>query len=177
MEELFRYVCQELESRNIAYMLSGSVAMGAYSVSRLTRDIDIVIELADWQIDSFSQIFAKDFYFHRPSVEEEVQRRGMFNVIDDVTGFKIDFIVRKDTPFQQSEFSRRQKVMIWDIDCWLISLEDLILAKLIWIQDLFSERQSEDIRNLLIDNDNLDRSYLSEWVKALSLNTYNLLEI
>lgn len=38
MEELFHYVCRELEQRNIAYMVSGSVAMGAYSVSRLTRD-------------------------------------------------------------------------------------------------------------------------------------------
>lgn len=94
-------------------MLSGSVAMGAYSVSRLTRDVDIVIELADWQLDSFAGIFASNFYFHRASVEQEVRRAGMFNVIDHTSGFKVDFIVRKDTPFQRSEFNRRQKGMIW----------------------------------------------------------------
>lgn len=61
------------------------------------------------------------------------------------------------------------------IDCWLISVEDLILAKLLWIQDLYSERQAEDIRNLLIDNETVDRVYLLEWIADLSLNTFGLL--
>lgn len=99
----------------------------------------------------------------------------MFNVIDGKTGFKIDFIIKKETPFQQSEFSRRQRGNIWDIDCWIISIEDLILAKLIWIQELYSERQSEDIHNLLIDNLDLDSAYVQHWIKRLSLNTFGLI--
>lgn len=177
MEELFRYVCQELELRQIPYMVSGSVAMGAYTVARYTRDIDLVIELSEGQLNSFAELFddPAEFYFHRPSVEEEIRRQGMFNVISQRSGFKIDFIIRKETPFQQSEFARRQPGQIWGIDCWIISVEDLVLAKLIWIQSLFSERQADDIRNLLDDNEELDMAYVQDWISTLRLNTYNLL--
>ena len=176
MEELLRYVCRELESRGIAYMVSGSVAMGAYTVARFTRDIDLVIELSESQLDSFAELFADPakFYFHRPSIDEEVRRRGIFNVISQTSGFKIDFIVKKETPFQQSEFSRKRPGQIWDSDCWIISVEDLIVAKLIWIQQLYSENQSNDIRNLLIDNPGIDHVYLKKWIAELRLNTFEL---
>lgn len=176
MEELFQYVCGELERAEIDYMVSGSVAMGAYTVARYTRDIDVVIALSESQLNQFAAVFADSasFYFHRPSVEVEISRRGMFNVISQASGFKIDFILKKDTPFQQSEFDRRQRGAIWGIDCWIISVEDLILAKLIWIQDLFSENQANDIRNLLLDNPDLDTAYLQNWLLALALNTYQL---
>ena len=78
-------MCRELESRQIAYMVSGSVAMVAYTVARFMRNIDLVIELTEVQLDSFAGMFASPavFYFHRPSVEEEVRRRGIFNVISN----------------------------------------------------------------------------------------------
>lgn len=176
MEELFRYVCHELEARQVAYMVSGSVAMGAYTVARYTRDIDLVIELSDNQLDTFAEIFADParFYFHRPSVKEEIRRRGIFNVISQTSGFKIDFILIKETPFQRSEFTRRRPGQIWDIDCWIIAVEDLILAKLIWIQQLQSENQVNDIRNLLIDNADLDKDYIARWIAELNLNTFGL---
>lgn len=157
-------------------MISGSVAMGAYTVARYTRDIDVVVELTEQQLDSFASAFSDPtkFYFHRPSVEEEIRRQGIFNVISQTSGFKIDFIIKKETPFQQSEFSRRQPGLIWDIDCWIISVEDLILAKLIWIQELYSENQANDIRNLLIDNTQLDFEYLQKWITGLKLNTFGL---
>lgn len=157
-------------------MVSGSVAMGAYTVARYTRDIDLVIELEENQLDSFATVFADPakFYFHRPSVEEEVRRRGIFNVISQTSGFKIDFILKKEIPFQQSEFSRKRPGRIWNIDCWIISVEDLILAKLIWIQELYSENQATDIKNLLVDNPNLDHVYLKIWIVELKLNTFGL---
>ena len=176
MEELFQYVCRELESRQIAYMVSGSVAMVAYTVARFMRNIDLVIELTEVQLDSFAGMFASpaEFYSHRPSVEEEVRRRGIFNVISQTLGFKIDFIVKKETPFQQFEFSRKRPGQIWDSNCWIISVEDLILAKLIWIQELYSENQSNDIQNLLMDNPDVDRASPGEWIAELRLNTFGL---
>ena len=70
MEELFQYVCRALEDRGVTYMISGSVAMGAYTVARYTRDIDVVVELTEQQLDSFASAFSDPtkFYFHRPSV-------------------------------------------------------------------------------------------------------------
>ncbi|MCY7350332.1 MAG: nucleotidyl transferase AbiEii/AbiGii toxin family protein, partial [Cytophagaceae bacterium] len=175
MEELLRYVCTELEKRNIAYMLSGSMALALYVPSRTTRDIDLVIELTEEQVDDLAEIFAGDYYFHRPSVEIEVRRRGMFNVLDGRSGGKIDFMVRNNTEYRRMEFSRRQRAEVWNTECWIVAPEDLILSKLIWIQELFSEVQARDIRNMLENCQELDWEYIKSWIKKLNLNTYSLL--
>lgn len=52
--------------------------------------------------------------------------------------------------------------------------EDLLISKLIWIQDLQSAIQMEDISNL-INVDSMDWNYIINWVNILKLNTFNLL--
>ncbi len=42
---LLEEVCLALNKVNIPYMVSGSMAMTLYTVPRMTRDIDIVVEL------------------------------------------------------------------------------------------------------------------------------------
>lgn len=41
---LLKEIVEALE-KNIPYMISGSFALSAYTIPRMTRDIDIVIEL------------------------------------------------------------------------------------------------------------------------------------
>ena len=157
-------------------MLSGSVALNAYSIPRYTRDIDIVIELQVENFPEFAELFAeRECYFHYESAKEEVSRKGMFNVIDWKSGMKIDFIVRKNDDFQRTEFSRRQqKRILPDVICWVISPEDLIVAKLLWIQQLFSQQQIDDIKNVIHDCPSLDKTYVSDWIKRLELNDFGL---
>ena len=177
MEELLGFICSALEERRINYMLSGSMALNVYSIPRYTRNIDIVIELSADNFPDFSKIFAeRDCYFHQESANDEVRRQGMFNVIDWKSGMKIDFIVRKNDEFQRTEFRRRQrKTVLPGVDCWVISPEDLILAKLLWIQQLYSEQQVDDIKNVMHDCSTLDKAYLIDWKKKLQLNDFNLL--
>lgn len=171
-----RFVCGALEQRGIDYMLSGSVALNAYSIPRYTRDIDIVIELRPENFPQFAQLFAeRACYFHHESAKEEISRGGMFNVIDWESGMKIDFIVRKNDDFQRVEFGRRQRKRILpDVICWVISPEDLIIAKLLWIQQLFSQQQIDDIRNVIHDCPKLDKVYVNDWIKRLELNDFGL---
>lgn len=84
-------VVKKLEELEIPYMLSGSIALIAYTTPRMTRDIDFVVNLLPIHIEKFTEAFKTGFYLHRPSVEEEVKRKGMFNLIDNETGYKIDF--------------------------------------------------------------------------------------
>ena len=58
---------------------------------------------------------------------------------------------------------------------YVVSPEDLIISKLIWIQDLQSAVQMEDIKNLVL-SDNLDWAYIDFWVGKLRLNSFNLLK-
>ena len=56
---------------------------------------------------------------------------------------------------------------------YVVSPEDLLLSKLIWVQDYQSPLQMEDIRNL-IKSEGLDKDYISRWINTLELKTYNL---
>ena len=58
------------------------------------------------------------------------------------------------------------------VEAWAISLEDLIIAKLKWIQELYSEKQAFDIDNLLFTPCDMD--YVKKWCRELKLNTFNL---
>jgi hypothetical protein len=149
--------------------ISGSMAANYYSVPRMTRDIDIVLELKPARLKSFIESFRDDFYVEEESVQEEVSRRGMFNLIHKEYAFKVDFIVRKETEFQDSCFNRRRDVHLGGYDAWIISPEDLVIAKLLWAKDSLSELELRDVKNLLLTAGNLDTVYLEQWVNRLSL--------
>lgn len=155
-------------------MLSGSLALNVYAIPRMTRDIDFVVELQEPDIEKFLKIFQLNFYINPQTVKAEVARNGMFNVIDQETGFKIDFIVRKNTEFRKLEFARRKKIDISGFSAFIVTPEDLIISKLEWIQRLQSGKQIEDIVNLL-EYKELDVEYIKNWCNLLHLNTFNLL--
>ena len=174
MISLLEEVSIALDKAEIPYMVSGSMAMTLYTIPRMTRDIDIVVELYKEDIDKFCQIFEGHAYIDRLTVLEEVQRRGMFNVIDYRTGYKVDFMLKKFNEYREVEFNRRHLTTAFGFPTWIVSLEDLILSKLIWIQEYKSDRQIDDIKNLLL-NEKADLAYIKNWCKLLDLKTYNLI--
>jgi hypothetical protein len=173
IHDLLERICSKLEQHDIPYMLSGSLAMLTYTTPRMTRDIDIVINIQSADLDNFLDIFKEGYYINPPTVEVEIKRRGMFNVIDFESGFKIDFIVRKNTDFHIIEFNRRTLSNAYGFQTWIVSIEDLVISKIKWIQELQSDTQINDIKNL-IRNPNLDMEYVKQWCKEMNLNTFNL---
>jgi len=155
-------------------MLSGSIALNRYTVPRMTLDIDIVIELNADNLEEFLGLFLDEFYMNTDTVRQETQKSGMFNIIDLESGLKLDFIVRKNTEYRIHEFNRRKKEKIEDIEVWMVSPEDLVISKFDWIQQLQSDKQMTDIRNLL-STPEIDKKYILYWCKKLNLNTFDLL--
>ena len=107
-------------------------------------------------------------------MRNEIKQKGIFNIIDHETGFKLDFILRKDSEYYQLAFNRRERIKELDTELWVISLEDLIIAKLIWTQQYQSEKQIHDIENLML-NPAKDMNYIKEWCNNLNLRTFDLL--
>jgi len=167
--EVLKIVTQRLNEAGINYMVSGSIAANYYTIPRMTRDIDIVIELQHSDIDKFVCLFQKDFYVDRQMVEREVLRQGMFNLIQNQYVLKIDFIIKKASAYQQAAFAHKKHVIIEESTMWFISPEDLIISKLLWAKDSLSETQLKDIRNLMKTVDNLDLKYIDSWVGKLRL--------
>ncbi|MEI6050859.1 MAG: DUF6036 family nucleotidyltransferase [Bacteroidota bacterium] len=174
IQELLKTVTRLLDQKGIGYMISGSLALNVYCIPRMTMDIDIVIELDQVNLYDFLEIFTTGYYINEDTVKQEVGRRGMFNVIDHRSGFKIDFIIRKDTEYRLLEFSRKTRKVLDGIPVWMVSAEDLIVSKIEWIQQLHSDKQIRDIQMLMILPD-IDREYINSWCKKLNFKTFDLL--
>lgn len=92
-------------------MISGSLALNHYVKPRMTVDLDLIVELTNANKESFTNLFDDNYYMDKSAVNDEIARQGMFNVIDFETGFKIDFIIRKDTEYRQVEFTRKKMLI------------------------------------------------------------------
>lgn len=172
--EILKTVAQRLEEAGIAYMITGSIAANFYAVPRMTRDIDLVIEIKRTDADRLMTLFDRDFYIDKETILEAVDQYGMFNIIHNEYVVKVDFIVRKETPYRQEEFKRRREINVEGIPLWITSPEDLILSKLVWAKDSLSEIQLGDVKNILNMTQNIDYPYLERWVQSLNLeDMYN----
>jgi hypothetical protein len=173
MLEVLKKVCDKLAAAQIPYMISGSLAVNVYTTPRMTRDIDIVVALKEEDVSTFVTLFESGFYCDASDIKSEVFRKGMFNLIDLQTITTIDFIVKKDSEYRNIEFERKQKSDVYGFEVYVVSVEDLILSKLEWIQVYQSDRQILDIMNLL-EVSTLDKEYIRHWINILKLKTFDL---
>ena len=169
--DVLKLVCQRLENSNISYMLTGSLASNFYAVPRMTRDIDIVIELLNIEVPRFYGVFHDEFYIDKAMILEAIKHQDMFNIIHNTTVLKIDFVIRKESPYRHIEFQRKKSVDLDGIKIWIVSPEDLIISKLVWVKDAESDYQLRDVKNLLASTKNLDMEYIEKWVHKLELNS------
>jgi len=169
--EVLKTVAQRLATSGIAYMVTGSMAVNYYAVPRMTRDIDVVVELSPQDTDRICNIFQNDFYIDREAVQRSIEEKGMFNIIHNALIIKVDFVVRKESDYRLTEFSRKRRVSVEGQDVFIVAPEDLIISKLDWARESRSEVQLADVRNLLVRVKDLDRNYLERWVNRLGLNS------
>ena len=173
MLQFLQIIVKFFLDEQIPYMLSGSMAMSIYTLPRAARDFHFVVHLQQKDIDKLVKFFEKGYYCDADAVKDAISTHGMFNVIDHASGFKADFMILKNEPYRQTEFSRKKLITFFDIPVYIVSPEDLLLSKLIWIQELQSNLQMEDIKNLS-EIDSLNWGYINEWAEKLGLNTFSL---
>ncbi|HRG48822.1 MAG TPA: hypothetical protein PLG41_21630 [Leptospiraceae bacterium] len=160
-------VIQKLNKSSIDYMLTGSLALSLYTEPRMTRDIDIVISIENLRSSHFAKLFQDKFYIDEEAVQLAIKHEKMFNMIHNETGVKRDFIIQKATEFEKVKFKNKQPLNLNDFTCLTIRKEDLIIQKLYWAKDSFSEMQLGDVRNLL--KSGYDSNYINDWIKKLKL--------
>lgn len=168
--EVLKDVVRRLDDLGIPYMLTGSFAANFYTVPRMTRDIDLVVELDAGHVPPFAREFEREFYCDDQMINGAVRQKSLFNLVHHHSMLKIDFIIRKDAAYRKMEFSRRKLIEVGGQKLWVVSPEDLILSKLVWAKDSLSDMQLRDVRNLLAGVPTLDKLYLEEWVRALGLS-------
>jgi hypothetical protein len=171
LAEFLRTVVGLLDDSGVPYMLTGSIASAYYAVPRATQDLDVVIAADERGIERIVQDLLERNWYVDPEAAQEAQRaRGQFNAIDPAAGWKVDFILRKDRTYSRVEFQRRQRSTLLDVEVWIASLEDVLIAKLERSRLGDSALQRRDVVQLLERTwDRLDRPYVEKWIHELDL--------
>lgn len=165
--DVLRDVAQRLDAAGVAWMLTGSLALSLYAVPRMTRDIDIVIEIDESDVDRIASTFEPDYYVERKNIEEAIELRSSFNLIHRASVIKVDCIPRKPDEYHVTEFERRRQLELGDFVVPVVSREDLILSKLLWARESRSDVQLRDVRSLV--DDALDVAYVAGWARRLEV--------
>jgi predicted nucleotidyltransferase len=164
-------VVEVLDEAQVPYMLTGSLASAFYAVPRATQDIDVVIEAQKEGIERLIDgLLAAGWYADRDAALEAWQGQSQFNAIEPDTGWKADFIVRKDRAYSREEFDRREQISLLGVEVAVASLEDVLIAKLEWSRLGDSALQRRDVVQLLERTwQRVDRTYVERWVTELGL--------
>ena len=165
--KILKLLCKKLSKLNINYMISGSVALNYYSEPRMTRDIDIVIEIEKENVEKFYQSFKNDFYIDKDMIYDAIVNKSMFNLISLKSIIKIDFIIKKNEEYRILEFNRRHKIKTDETELYIVSIEDLIISKLFWAKDTLSEIQLNDVIKLM--SNRIDLNYIKKWSRKLKI--------
>jgi hypothetical protein len=165
--EVLRLVSERLESAGVPFMLTGSFAMAFYAKPRMTRDLDLVVEMVETDVDGIVNAMSPEFYIDADDVRSAILSQRLFNLMHNSTGVKVDLIVRKNTKYRQLEFARRRLVEMAGVKTWIVSREDLILSKLVWSQESASDLQRRDVKTLL--DAAVDQEYLKHWAEELNV--------
>jgi len=70
--DILQDVSLRLESAEIAFMLTGSMAMNYYAQPRMTRDLDLVIKIAADQVDIVMRLFKDHYYVDRVAITKAI---------------------------------------------------------------------------------------------------------
>lgn len=169
-------VLRAFTTLSIPYALGGSMASSIHGVWRSTLDADITADPFPGKETQFASAFGEDYYLSLPAVQQALQQRSSFNIINTSTGFKADVFIRKDRPFEQSAMMRRVSVDVPDAPgetLWLYAPEDVILFKLWWYRlgQESSYHQPIDVVGILkVQAGKLDQAYLDRWAADLGVS-------
>ena len=171
LDEFAATLRSALAAAGVPYMVVGSFASSYHGEPRTTRDLDLVIDPAPDSLRGLVQhLEAAGFYASPEAADDALARRTQLNVVDPVSGWKADLIIRKETPFARAEFGRRLRAELPGGLEYVASAEDTVIAKLLWAREGESERQLRDVAAILaVSSGQLDRAYLERWVTSLDL--------
>jgi len=171
--ELLSYVVRVLDDRRIAYLIVGSMASMAYGEPRLTRDIDIVVDLRPTQVESLCAAFpADDFYVSLAAARSALVGGGQFNVIHPTSGNKIDFMIARHDAWGREQLKRGRRIELQpDVVASVAAPEDVILSKLLYYQEGHSDKHLRDVAAMMqVSGDEIDQAYIARWAAELHVS-------
>jgi len=145
-----------LEAIGAPYMIIGAFAATVYGITRVTYDIDIVVDLDEEHIEALAAAYPPPRYYADPVQMRDSIRQGiMFNMIDTSRGEKADLVPLTMASRYRQAFQRRvrQRVEVpgsEPFEVWCACPEDVIVGKLMAWAEGRSRRHETDIYEMMV---------------------------
>lgn len=151
---LFLDILNTLESLDIPYMIIGAFAGTVYGITRVTYDIDIVVELNDAHIEALAEAYPPPRYYADPyQMRQSIALGIMFNIIDGERGEKADLIPLTMVSRYRHAFQNRVRQIVGlgdsTFEVWCARPEDVIIGKLMAWAEGRSRKHEDDIYEML----------------------------
>ncbi len=168
MSSIERNVLERLDALELAWYVTGSWALAAYAEPRMTRDIDVVVATTTAVYERrVRPVFENEFLVNDPI---DLGGRWLGGLIHRREMTRVDLIFGRRDAWSVEAMRRRQRLEHPTLgEIWMISAEDLVLAKLEW-SDGTSELQLRDVRSLLRLVDHLDWAYIERYAVVMGLH-------
>lgn len=160
-----------LNTTQLKYHLTGGLASSFYGEPRFTQDIDIVLRISiGGALDQLILKLREKFIIDPNAIEGAVRKKGLFQALHEETMIKVDFHVGEAI---EGELDRSQsKEILPGLTVPLVSKEDAILSKLIWVSK-GSHKSRQDIMMMLKRSGHINLALLEEG--ALKLGVQDIL--
>jgi hypothetical protein len=180
--QLYFDILQTLERLQAPYVIIGAFAGTFYGVTRVTLDVDIVVDLTEEHIQALAAAFpAPRFYADPDQMRDSIRLGILFNIIDTSEARKVDLIPLTMKPgydFALANRIRREILATPEVgfQAWFARPEDVIVGKLMAWQEGRSFKHETDIRDILtainLGDDielsaSFDPKYIDRWAARL----------
>lgn len=117
-----------LNKSRIKYLIIGGMAVNLYGVHRLTRDLDLMIDISEENLKIFFDLMKSTGYFSKASFEKarNLTALSFFNKKDDYK--QIDIFIKNPINFEKA-YSKRKTIKINNINYPCASEDDIISMK------------------------------------------------
>ena len=126
LPEDFKEFIQCLNSNNVKYLLIGGWAVGLHGHPRATKDIDFLVFIDNTNLENLKKAF---YSFEAPPVDIDYLREKGNVIRIGVSPILIDIINEADGIDFEDCYSRKEIIVVENIEIPLISRADLIINK------------------------------------------------
>ena len=148
-------IVKALDEIGAPYMIVGAFGGYPFGITRVTFDIDILVDLREQDFEALSQRFPLPRYYADPEMMRNSTQMGiMFNIIDTNEGIKADLVPLKREPDYEVAFARRVRRNFLDpagnaFTAWVAQPSDIIIGKLEAWNEGRSDKHPKDIHAML----------------------------
>lgn len=166
--DALKAIIELLKDLKINYALMGGIALQVWGRLRVTKDIDIVVEVEKDRLEVLIDLLRRSPFSIRNSLKPIGRSLLIFATYEDKeTGFPVELdLFVAQTEFQRETLKRAYEIEVLDEKLKVITAEDLILYKLL------ADRPIDfvDAKVLLEENrKDIDKTYLKNWAKKLRI--------